>query len=61
MPGNKCLAIYGGGVTESSVKIRIQGSKGRIENGLKKKGMAKIRACVATHVTDYPRPGNPPE
>ncbi len=35
-----------------SVKIRVQGSKGRIENGLKKKGMAKIRAWVATHVTD---------
>lgn len=33
-----------------SVKIRIQGSKGRIENELKKKGMAKIRAWVADHV-----------
>lgn len=33
-----------------SIKIRIKGSRGHVENELKKKGAAKIRAWVETHV-----------
>ena len=34
-----------------SIKIRIRGSRGQVENAIKKKGLAKIRAWVETHVT----------
>ena len=35
-----------------SVKIRIRGSRGQVENEIKKKGLAKIRSWVDSHVTD---------